>query len=43
MCAPVVAGMDTPPVFQPAEHVLDLVALAIEHFVVWDLNFAIGL
>jgi len=29
--ASVVAGVDAPPVLEPAEHILDLVALAIEH------------
>ena len=40
--APVVAGVDTSPVLVPAEHVLDLMALAVEHPVVSDLYFAVG-
>ena len=43
MCAAVVAGVDAPPVFQPAEHVLDLVPLAMERAVVRDGDFAVGL
>lgn len=41
MCAAVVASVDTPPVLQLAEHVLDFVALAVERLVVWDLNFSV--
>jgi len=41
--ASVVAGVDTPPVLEPAEHVLDLVALAVEGLVVVDLSLAVGL
>ncbi len=42
MVASIIAGMDAAPVFEPAEHVLDLVALAVESAVVVDRNFAIG-
>lgn len=42
MCASVVAGMDAAPVLEFAEHVLDPVALAVEHGVVGDLDLAIG-
>ena len=38
MGASVVAGVDASPVLEPAEHVLDLVALAVEGFVVWDFD-----
>ena len=41
MCASVVAGGDPPPVLDPAEDVLDLVALAAEVFVVMVLNLAV--
>ena len=30
MCASVIAGMDASPVFEPTEHVLDLVPLTVE-------------
>jgi hypothetical protein len=33
--------VDTPPVLEPAEHVLDLVALAIEDTIMLDRRFAI--
>ena len=36
--ASVVAGVDAPPVLEPAEHVLDLVPLAIE-FASWSIGF----
>ena len=42
MCASVVTGMDAPPILEPAEHVFDLVALAIENSVVFDRLFAVG-
>nr|WP_286203150.1 hypothetical protein [Rhizobium lusitanum] len=41
--ASVVTGFDAPPVLAPAEHVLDLVALAVEDLVVLDPDLAIGL
>ena len=34
-----VADVDAPPVFEPAEHVLDFVALTIERGIVLDLTF----
>ena len=43
MCASVVAGVDAPPVLQPTEHVLDLVALAVEGAVVSDLYLPVDL
>lgn len=43
MCASVVAGMDAAPVLESAEHVLDLVALAVEGAVVRDRDSAVGL
>ena len=43
MGASVVAGVDAAPVFEFAEHVLDLVALAVEGGVVGDWHFAVGL
>ena len=42
MGASVVAGVDAPPVLEPSEHVLDLVALAIERAVVVDRLLAVG-
>ena len=36
MGASVVAGVDPPPVLKPAEHDLDLVALAVERGIVRD-------
>ena len=41
--ASVVAGVDAAPVLEPAEHVLDFVALAIEGGVVGDRDFPVGL
>ncbi len=43
MRASVVAGVDASPIFKFAEHVFDLVALAIKVTVVADGDFAIGL
>jgi hypothetical protein len=43
MRAPVVSGVDASPVFEPPEHVLDLVALAVKDTVVADGYFAVGL
>jgi hypothetical protein len=40
--ASVVAGVDATPIFEPAEHILDLVSLAIERLVVRDECFSIG-
>jgi hypothetical protein len=40
--ATVVSGMDAPPVLEPAEHVLDSVALFVEDGVVGDWDFAVG-
>jgi hypothetical protein len=37
--AAVIASVDTPPVFEPAEHDLDFVALAVENCVVGDVDF----
>ncbi len=44
MCASVVTDVDAPPVLESAEHVFDLVALAIERIVVldWDLAVELG-
>ncbi len=41
MGAAVVAGVDAPPVLEFAEHVLDLVALAVEHPVMGYLDFPV--
>ena len=43
MGAAVVAGVDAPPVFKAPEHVLELVALAVERGVVGDMDFPITL
>jgi hypothetical protein len=40
--ATVISGVDAPPVLDPAEHVLDLVALSIEDGVIGDRDFPIG-
>ena len=42
MGAPVVADVDTSPVFDFAEHVLDPVTLAIKGAVMRDRDFAVG-
>jgi hypothetical protein len=41
--ASVVTGVDAPPVFESAEHILDLVALSVERLVVRDRYFPVGL
>ena len=41
--AAIIAGMDAPPVFDFAEHILDAVALAIEGPIMWYRDFAVGL
>jgi hypothetical protein len=41
--ASIVASVDTAPVLEPAEHVFDLVALAIEHGIVRDKNLSVFL
>ena len=41
MGAAVVAGMDAPPILQPAEHILDLVALSVERAVMGYLDFPV--
>jgi hypothetical protein len=33
--------MDAPPIFDPAEHVFDLVPLAIEHTIMFDRRLAV--
>ena len=43
MSASVIAGMDTSPVFEPAEHVLDFVALTVECPVMRDLYLPVDL
>jgi hypothetical protein len=43
VCASVVAGVDTAPVFELSEHVLDEVALPVEHRIVRDMDLAVGL
>lgn len=43
MGASVIAGSDASPVFEPAEDVLDSVALFVEQLVVMVLNLAVGL
>ena len=42
MGATVVSGVDAPPVFEPSEHVLDLVALFVEDDVMWDRDLPVG-
>src|SRR5664279_697953 len=42
MGASVVTRVDAPPVFEPAEHILDFMALAIERAVMFDRYFSIG-
>lgn len=41
MGASVVAGVDAPPVLEPAEHILDLVPLTIEHPIMFDRRFSV--
>jgi hypothetical protein len=35
--------MNTPPILEPAEHVFDIVPLAIENAIMFDQRFAVGL
>ena len=39
MCATVITSCDAAPVFEFSEHFLDLVALLVESFIVFDLYF----
>ena len=41
MCATVISCCNAAPVFEFAEHVLDLVTLLVESFVVFDLYFPV--
>ena len=43
MGASVVAGMDTAPVFQLTEHVLDFMAMVVERAILEDRHFAVRL
>jgi len=40
--ASVIAGVDAAPVFEPSEHILDLVTLAIKPRIVRDLDLSVG-
>jgi hypothetical protein len=40
--AAVVSGVDAPPVLDPSEHDLDLVALPVEDGVMGDRSFPVG-
>ena len=42
MGAAVVSGVDAPPILEPSEHVLDLVALLVEDGVMGDRDLPIG-
>src|ERR1700742_3150749 len=42
MGAAVVSGVDAPPILEPCEHVLDLVALLVEDGVMGDRDLPIG-
>ena len=41
MCAPIITGVDASPIFQPTKHVLDLVPLAVEDFIVSNWYFTV--
>lgn len=41
MGASLVACEDAPPVLESAEHILDLIALAIKHSIVLDLDLSV--
>jgi len=41
--AAIIAGVNAAPVLEPAEHILDFVALALKGLVVVDMDFAVGL
>jgi len=41
MGALIVAGMNASPVLEPAEHILDLVALSVKRAVMFDRRLAI--
>ncbi len=42
MGAAVITGVDAPPIFEPPEHVLDLVAVLVEDGVMWDRDLPVG-
>jgi hypothetical protein len=42
MGASIVAGMDAPPILEPAKHVLDLVTLLVENAVMFDRSLVCG-
>ena len=42
MGAAVISGVDSPPIFEPSEHVFDLVALFVEDGVIGDGDLPIG-
>jgi hypothetical protein len=41
MGASVVSGVDALPIFEPAEHVFDFMALFVEDRVIGDLDFSV--
>jgi hypothetical protein len=41
VCAAVIACCDAPPVLEFSEHVFDFMALFVERFIVFDLDFAV--
>jgi hypothetical protein len=43
VAAPIVSGMDTSPFVEPAEHVLNLVSLAVERGIVRDRHLSVRL
>lgn len=43
MCAAIISGGDTPPVFEFTEHIFNFMALFVEGFVVFDLCLSIFL
>ena len=42
MGAAVISGVDAPPIFEPAEHVFDLVTLLVEDGVMGDRDLPVG-
>ncbi len=41
VCASVIAGVNTPPVFNSTEHYFDFMALSVENGIVGDVDFAV--
>lgn len=41
VCTSVIACVNASPIFEPAEHNFDFMALSVEIGVMWDIDFAV--